>query len=158
MLEEIAGPRLPTEDFTDENCTFAVPSQRVEPTMMVHQPMPTSKDLKPPFQPSTFPANFPESPPPASDSALEPLSIPSPSSLLYLSVSPWGLAPLFCSVCFKLESFADIFHKSNKTLWALPPSSPMKLELKIAIPQTKQSWAEGTASVSPRPPIHQWPA
>ncbi|KAM4812693.1 proline-rich protein 14 [Urocitellus parryii] len=158
MLEDIAGPRLPAEDFVDENPTFAIPSQRVEPMAKVHQLMPASEDLEPPFQPSTLTADPPGSPPPAPDPALEPPSTPPPSSLLRPRLSPWGLAPLFRSVRSKLESFADIFLTPNKTPRAPPPSSPMKLELKIAISEAEQSRAEGITSVSPRPPIRQWRA
>uniref|UniRef100_A0A8D2DV22 Proline rich 14 n=1 Tax=Sciurus vulgaris TaxID=55149 RepID=A0A8D2DV22_SCIVU len=158
MLEDIAGPRLPAKDFADESPTFIVPSQRVEPMAMVHQLMPAPEDLEPSFQPSTLPANPPESLPPAPDPALEPPSTPPPSSLLRPRLSPWGLAPLFRSVRSKLESFADIFLTPNKTPRAPPPSPPMKLELKIAISEAEQSQAEGTASVSPRPPIRQWRA
>ncbi|XP_077880175.1 proline-rich protein 14 isoform X2 [Ictidomys tridecemlineatus] len=152
--EESPSPK----DFMDENPTFAIPSQRVEPMAKVHQLMPASEDLEPPFQPSTLTADPPGSPPPAPDPALEPPSTPPPSSLLRPRLSPWGLAPLFRSVRSKLESFADIFLTPNKTPRAPPPSSPMKLELKIAISEAEQSRAEGITSVSPRPPIRQWRA
>nr|XP_020014178.1 proline-rich protein 14 isoform X2 [Castor canadensis] len=132
---------------------------RAEPMGMVYQPMPVPGDLQPPFQPSTLPADPPESPLPAPDPALEAPSTPPPSSLLRPRLSPWGLAPLFRSVRSKLESFADIFLTPNKAPQPPPPSPPMKLELKIAISEAEQSRAaEGTASVSPRPPIHQWRA
>ncbi|XP_027627521.1 proline-rich protein 14 isoform X2 [Tupaia chinensis] len=145
--------------FTDESPNFIVPAQRTEPMMMVHQPMPPSGDQGPPFQPSTLPIDPPESLTPVPDPALEPPSTPPPSSLLRPRLSPWGLAPLFRSVRSKLESFADIFLTSNKAPQPPPPSPPMKLELKIAISEAEQSRAaEGTASVSPRPPIRQWRA
>ncbi|XP_020014212.2 proline-rich protein 14 isoform X4 [Castor canadensis] len=159
LLEDIAGPRPPAEGFANDSPNFIVPTQRAEPMGMVYQPMPVPGDLQPPFQPSTLPADPPESPLPAPDPALEAPSTPPPSSLLRPRLSPWGLAPLFRSVRSKLESFADIFLTPNKAPQPPPPSPPMKLELKIAISEAEQSRAaEGTASVSPRPPIHQWRA
>ncbi|PNJ33550.1 proline-rich protein 14 [Pongo abelii] len=157
MLEDIASPRPPAEGFIDETPNFIIPAQRAEPTRIVRQPTPPPGDLEPPFQPSALPADPLESPPPAPDPALELPSTPPPSSLLRPRLSPWGLAPLFRSVRSKLESFADIFLTPNKTPQPPPPSPPMKLELKIAISEAEQSGAaEGTASVSPRPPIRQW--
>nr|XP_045237879.1 proline-rich protein 14 [Macaca fascicularis]XP_045237880.1 proline-rich protein 14 [Macaca fascicularis] len=159
MLEDIASPRPPAEGFIDETPNFIIPAQRAEPMKIVHQPTPPPGDREPPFQPSALPADPPESPPPAPDPALELPSTPPPSSLLRPRLSPWGLAPLFRSVRSKLESFADIFLTPNKTPQPPPPSPPMKLELKIAISEAEQSGAaEGTASVSPRPPIRQWRA
>ncbi|XP_032099116.1 proline-rich protein 14 isoform X2 [Sapajus apella] len=159
MLEDIASPRPPAEGFIDETPNFIIPAQRAEPMRIVHQPMPSLGDLEPPFQPSTLPADSPENPSSAPDPALELPSTPPPSSLLRPRLSPWGLAPLFRSVRSKLESFADIFLTPNKTPQPPPPSPPMKLELKIAISEAEQSGAaEGTASVSPRPPIRQWRA
>ncbi|XP_008060219.1 proline-rich protein 14 [Carlito syrichta] len=159
MLEDIASPRPSAEGFIDETPNFIIPAQRTEPVTMVHQPMPPSGDLEPPCQPPTLPTDRPESPPPAPDPALELPSTPPPSSLLRPRLSPWGLAPLFRSVRSKLESFADIFLTPNKAPRPPPPSPPMKLELKIAISEAEQSGAaEGTASVSPRPPIRQWRA
>ncbi|XP_008592229.1 PREDICTED: proline-rich protein 14-like isoform X2 [Galeopterus variegatus] len=166
MLEDIASSRSPAatssvsiQGFTDDSPNFIVPAQRAECMMMVHQPMPPARDLEPSFQPSILPTDPPESPLPAPDPALEPPSTPQPSSLLRPRLSPWGLAPLFRSVRSKLESFADIFLTPNKAPQPPPPSPPMKLELKIAISEAEQSGAaEGTESVSPRPPIHQWRA
>ncbi|XP_035298086.1 proline-rich protein 14 isoform X1 [Cricetulus griseus] len=130
---------------------------RAEPMTKVHQPVPTPRELEPPFQPSTLPADPPESPLPAPDPVLEVPLTPTPSSLLRPRLSPWGLAPLFRSVRSKLESFADIFLTPNKAPQPPPPSPPMKLELKIAISEAEQSRAtERIASVSPRPPIRQW--
>ncbi|XP_003280486.1 proline-rich protein 14 [Nomascus leucogenys] len=157
MLEDIASPRPPAEGFIDETPNFIIPAQRAEPMRIVRQPTPPPGNLEPPFQPSALPADPPENPPPAPDPALELPSTPPPSSLLRPRLSPWGLAPLFRSVRSKLESFADIFLTPNKTPQPPPPSPPMKLEFKIAISEAEQSGAaEGTASVSPRPPIHQW--
>ncbi|KAM6166065.1 proline-rich protein 14 isoform 1-T2 [Erethizon dorsatum] len=159
LLEDIGAPRPPAEGFVDESPNFIIPAQRAEPVMMVHQSMPVSRDLDPPFQPSTLPADHPDSPTSAPDPALEPPSTPPPSSLLRPRLSPWGLAPLFRSVRSKLESFADIFLTPNKTAEPPPPSPPMKLELKIAISEAEQCRAaEATASISPRPPIRQWRA
>nr|XP_025709930.1 proline-rich protein 14-like isoform X1 [Callorhinus ursinus] len=159
MLEDIASPRPPAEGFADETPNFLIPARRAEPMTIVHQSMPPSRDLDPPFQPSALPEDPPETPPPARDPLLEPPSIPPPSSLLRPRLSPWGLAPLFRSVRSKLESFADIFLTPNKAPRPPPPSPPMKLELKIAISEAEQSGATGdTASVSPRPPIRQWRA
>ncbi|XP_027966068.1 proline-rich protein 14 isoform X2 [Eumetopias jubatus] len=159
MLEDIASPRPPAEGFADETPNFLIPARRAEPMTIVHQSMPPSRDLDPPFQPSALPEDPPETPPPARDPLLEPPSIPPPSSLLRPRLSPWGLAPLFRSVRSKLESFADIFLTPNKAPRPPPPSPPMKLELKIAISEAEQSGAtEDTASVSPRPPIRQWRA
>ncbi|XP_023378191.1 proline-rich protein 14 isoform X1 [Pteropus vampyrus] len=137
---------------------FSLPLHpRAESMMMVNQPVPPPRDLEPPFQPSVLPADPLENPSPAPDPVLEPPSTPPPSSLLRPRLSPWGLAPLFRSVRSKLESFADIFLTPNKAPQPPPPSAPMKLELKIAISEAEQSRAaEGTASVSPRPPIRQW--
>ncbi|XP_003795859.1 proline-rich protein 14 [Otolemur garnettii] len=155
MLEDIARPQA--EGFIHETPNFIVSAQRAEPMRIVHQPMPPPRDLEAPFQPSILPEDPPESPPPAPDPALEPPSTPPPSSLLRPRLSPWGLAPLFRSVRSKLESFADIFLTPNKAPQPPPPSTPMKLELKIAISEAEQSGAtEGTTSVSPRPPIRQW--
>nr|XP_002721807.1 proline-rich protein 14 [Oryctolagus cuniculus]XP_017193244.1 proline-rich protein 14 [Oryctolagus cuniculus]XP_051690949.1 proline-rich protein 14 [Oryctolagus cuniculus] len=159
MLEDIAAPRPPAEGFASEGPSFLTPEQRAEPVTTVHRPgAPLHKDLEPLFQPSALPADPPESPPPAPDPALEPPPTPPPpSSLLRPRLSPWGLAPLFRSVRSKLESFADIFLTPNKAPRPPPPSPPMKLELKIAISEAEQAGAvEGTASVSPRPPIRQW--
>ncbi|XP_030889022.1 proline-rich protein 14 isoform X2 [Leptonychotes weddellii] len=159
MLEDIASPRPPAEGFADETPNFLIPARRAEPMTIVHQSMPPSGDLDPPFQPSALPEDPPETPSPARDPVLEPPSIPPPSSLLRPRLSPWGLAPLFRSVRSKLESFADIFLTPNKAPRPPPPSPPMKLELKIAISEAEQSGAtEDTASVSPRPPIRQWRA
>ncbi|XP_023979228.1 proline-rich protein 14 isoform X1 [Physeter macrocephalus] len=159
MLEDIASPRPPAEGFADETPNFTVPARRTEPRMMVHQPKPPPRAVEPPFQPSALSANPLESPPPAPDPVLELPSTPPPSSLLRPRLSPWGLAPLFHSVRSKLESFADIFLTPTKAPRPPPPSPPMKLELKIAISEAEQSGAaEGTASVSPRPPIRQWRA
>ncbi|XP_012619667.2 proline-rich protein 14 isoform X1 [Microcebus murinus] len=164
MLEDIASPKPPAEvwehrGFVSETPNFIVPAQRTEPVTMVHQPTPPPRDLEAPCQPSVLPADPLEGPPPAPDPALEPPSTPPPSSLLRPRLSPWGLAPLFRSVRSKLESFADIFLTPNKAPQPQPPSPPMKLELKIAISEAEQSGAaEGTASVSPRPPIRQWRA
>eukprot|EP00069_Balaena_mysticetus_P002967 bmy_00746T0 len=159
MLEDIASSRPPAEGFADETPNFSIPARRAEPRMMVHQPKPPPRDVEPPFQPSALSANPLESPPPAPDPVLELPSTPPPSSLLRPRLSPWGLAPLFHSVRSKLESFADIFLTPNKAPRPPPPSPPMKLELKIAISEAEQSGAaEGTASVSPRPPIRQWRA
>ncbi|XP_004856233.1 proline-rich protein 14 isoform X2 [Heterocephalus glaber] len=159
LLEDIAAHRPRAEGFVNESPNFIIPAPRAEPVVMVHQSMPVSRDRAPPFQPSTLPADHPDSPPPAPDPALEPPSTPPPSSLLRPRLSPWGLAPLFRSVRSKLESFADIFLTPNKTPEPPPPSPPMKLELKIAISEAEQCGAaEGTASISPRPPIRQWRA
>ncbi|XP_010615716.1 proline-rich protein 14 isoform X2 [Fukomys damarensis] len=163
LLEDIAAPRPRAEGFLDERPNFIMPAQRAEPVVMVHQSMPAPRDLIPPFQPSTLPVDHLDSLPPAKNSAsnpaLDPPSTPPPSSLLRPHLSPWGLAPLFRSVRSKLESFADIFLTPNKTPEPPPPSPPMKLELKIAISEAEQCRAiEGTASISPRPPIHQWRA
>ncbi|KAG8513633.1 Proline-rich protein 14, partial [Galemys pyrenaicus] len=157
MLEDIASPRPPAEGFANETHGFIVPARRNKPTMMFHQPMPPPQVLEPPLQPSALPTDAQESSLPAPDPVLEPPSTPPPSSLLRPRLSPWGLAPLFRSVRSKLESFADIFLTPNKAPRPPPPSPPMKLELKIAISEAEQSGAaEGTATVSPRPPIHQW--
>uniref|UniRef100_A0A667IGZ0 Proline rich 14 n=1 Tax=Lynx canadensis TaxID=61383 RepID=A0A667IGZ0_LYNCA len=159
MLEDIASSRPAAEGFADETPNFIIPARRAKPMTVVHQPMPPSRDLDPPFQPSALPEDPLESPPGAPDPVLEPPSIPPPSSLLRPRLSPWGLAPLFRSVRSKLESFADIFLTPNKAPRPPPPSPPMKLELKIAISEAEQSGAtEDTASVSPRPPIRQWRA
>ncbi|KAF6271680.1 proline rich 14 [Rhinolophus ferrumequinum] len=159
MLEDIASPRPPAEGFADKAPNFIVPARRAESVTMVNQPMPPPRDLEPPFQPSSLPADPLENPSPAPDPVLEPPSTPPPSSLLRPRLSPWGLAPLFRSVRSKLESFADIFLTANKAPQPPPPSPPMKLELKIAISEADQSRAaESTASVSPRPPIRQWRA
>ncbi|XP_012375462.1 proline-rich protein 14 isoform X2 [Dasypus novemcinctus] len=159
MLEDIAGPKSPAEGFTRETPNFIHPVRRAEPITMVHQTVLPPRDLEPPFQPSTLPANPPESTPPAPDPALEPPSTLSPPSLLRPRLSPWGLAPLFRSVRSKLESFADIFLTPNKVPRPPPPAPPMKLELKIAISEGEQSGAaERATSVSPRPPIRQWRA
>lgn len=40
---------------------------RAEPMTKVHQPVPTPRELEPPFQPSTLPADPPESPLPGKD-------------------------------------------------------------------------------------------
>ncbi|XP_004692037.1 PREDICTED: proline-rich protein 14 [Condylura cristata] len=157
MLEDIASPRPPAKDFADETHDFIVPAGRTKPMMMVHQPMPPPQGPELPFQPSALPTDAQESSLPAPDPVLEPPSTPPPSSLLRPRLSPWGLAPLFRSVRSKLESFADIFLTPNKAPQPPPPSPPMKLELKIAISEAEQSGAaEVTATVSPRPPIHQW--
>ncbi|KAL6046396.1 hypothetical protein STEG23_021357 [Scotinomys teguina] len=157
VLEDIASPRQPVEGLAEDGPNFIVPAQRAEPMTKVHQPMPAPRELDPPFWPSTLPADPPESPLPAPDPALEAPLTPPPSSLLRPRLSPWGLAPLFRSVRSKLESFADIFLTPNKAPQPPPPSPPMKLELKIAISEAEQSRAtERIASVSPRPPIHQW--
>ncbi|XP_035298087.1 proline-rich protein 14 isoform X2 [Cricetulus griseus] len=157
VLEDIASPRQPAEGFAEDGPNFIVPAQRAEPMTKVHQPVPTPRELEPPFQPSTLPADPPESPLPAPDPVLEVPLTPTPSSLLRPRLSPWGLAPLFRSVRSKLESFADIFLTPNKAPQPPPPSPPMKLELKIAISEAEQSRAtERIASVSPRPPIRQW--
>ncbi|XP_051049013.1 proline-rich protein 14 [Phodopus roborovskii] len=157
VLEDIASPRQPAEGFAEDGPNFIVPAQRAEPMTKVHQPMPTPRELEPPFQPSTPPADPPESPLPAPDPVLEVPLISTPSSLLRPRLSPWSLAPLFQSVRSKLESFADIFLTPNKAPQPPPPSPPMKLELKIAISEAEQSRAtERIASVSPRPPIRQW--
>lgn len=159
MLEDIVSPRPPPEDLEDENPNFIIPARRTESMMMIHQTMPSPRDLEPPFQPSALPADPLENPSPAPDPVLEPPSTPPPSSLLRPRLSPWGLAPLFRSVRSKLESFADIFLTPIKAPQPPPPSPPMKLELKIAISEAEQSRAaEGTAFVSPRPPIRQWRA
>ncbi|XP_045704851.1 proline-rich protein 14 isoform X3 [Phyllostomus hastatus] len=159
MLEDVASPRPPAEGFTDETPNFIIPARRAESMMMVHQTMPPSKDLEAPFQASVLSADPLENSSPAPDPVLEAPSTPPPSSLLRPRLSPWGLAPLFRSVRSKLESFADIFLTPNKAPQPPPPSPPMKLELKIAISEAEQSRAaEGTASVSPRPPIRQWRA
>ncbi|GAB5582892.1 proline-rich protein 14 isoform X1 [Prionailurus iriomotensis] len=173
MLEDIASSRPAAEGFADETPNFIIPARstfrslkgqgrcwlRAKPMTVVHHPMPPSRDLDPPFQPSALPEDPLESPPGAPDPVLEPPSIPPPSSLLRPRLSPWGLAPLFRSVRSKLESFADIFLTPNKAPRPPPPSPPMKLELKIAISEAEQSGAtEDTASVSPRPPIRQWRA
>ncbi|KAM4828994.1 proline-rich protein 14 [Thomomys bottae] len=144
---------------------------RAESVTMAHQPPSILRDSRPPFQPSILPADPPESPLPAPDPVLEPPAISPPSSLLRPHLSPWGLVPLFRSVRSKLESFADIFLTPIKTPKPPPPSPPMKLELKIAISEAEQSRAtkeiaiseeeqsratKETATVSPRPPIHQW--
>ncbi|KAM5227353.1 LOW QUALITY PROTEIN: proline-rich protein 14 [Ctenodactylus gundi] len=158
MLEDIASPRSPVQGFADESPNFTIPTQRAEPMKMVPQLIPAPKNLEPPFHPSA-PVGHPENPPPAPDPALEPPSTPPPSSLLRPRLNPWGLAPLFRSVRSKLESFADIFLTANRTPQAPPPSTPVKLELKIAISEAEQSRAtEATASISPRPPIRQWRA
>ncbi|OBS63486.1 hypothetical protein A6R68_08040 [Neotoma lepida] len=155
VLEDIASPRQPVEGFAEDGPNFIVPTQRAEPMTKVHQPMPAPRELDPPLQPSTLPADPPDSPLP--DPALEAPLTPPPSSLLRPRLSPWGLAPLFRSVRSKLESFADIFLTPNKAPQPPPPSPPMKLELKIAISEAEQSRAtERIASVSPRPPIRQW--
>ncbi|XP_052569924.1 proline-rich protein 14 isoform X3 [Peromyscus californicus insignis] len=157
VLEDIASPRQPAEGFAEDRPNFIVPAQRAEPVTKVHQPMPAARELEAPFQPSTLPADPPDSPLPAPDPALEAPLTPPPSSLLRPRLSPWGLAPLFRSVRSKLESFADIFLTPNKAPQPPPPSPPMKLELKIAISEAEQSRAtERIASVSPRPPIRQW--
>ncbi|XP_037363127.1 proline-rich protein 14 isoform X2 [Talpa occidentalis] len=157
MLEDIASPRPPAEGFADETHDFIVPVRRTKPVMMVHQPTPAPQDPEPPFQPSALPTDAQESSLPAPDPVLEPPPTPPPSSLLRPRLGPWGLAPLFRSVRSKLESFADIFLTPNKAPRPPPPTPPMKLELKIAISEAEQSGAaEGTAAVSPRPPIHQW--
>ncbi|XP_054438634.1 proline-rich protein 14 isoform X1 [Pteronotus mesoamericanus] len=159
MLEDVASPRSPAEGFTDETPNFIIPARRAESMMMVHQTMPPPKNLDAPFQVSALPADPLENSSPAPDPVLEAPSTPPPSSLLRPRLSPWGLAPLFRSVRSKLESFADIFLTPNKAPQPPPPSPPMKLELKIAISEAEQSRpAEGTASVSPRPPIRQWRA
>ncbi|XP_035877201.1 proline-rich protein 14 isoform X3 [Phyllostomus discolor] len=159
MLEDVTSPRPPAEGFTDETPNFIIPARRAESMMMVHQTMPPSKDLEAPFQASVLSADPLENSSPAPDPVLEAPSTPPPSSLLRPRLSPWGLAPLFRSVRSKLESFADIFLTPNKAPQPPPPSPPMKLELKIAISEAEQSRAaEGTASVSPRPPIRQWRA
>ncbi|XP_021491608.1 proline-rich protein 14 isoform X1 [Meriones unguiculatus] len=130
---------------------------RTEPMTKVHQPVPTPSELEPPFQPSTLPAGPPESPVPAADPVLEVPLTPPLSSLLRPRLSPWSLAPLFRSVRSKLESFADIFLTPNKTPQPPPQSSPVKLELKIAISEAERSKAvDRIAFVSPRPPIRQW--
>uniref|UniRef100_A0A8D0N390 Proline rich 14 n=1 Tax=Sus scrofa TaxID=9823 RepID=A0A8D0N390_PIG len=159
MLEDIASRRAPVEGFAGETPNFIVPAKRAEPMVRVHHPKPPPRDLEPPFQPPAMSTDPPENPPPAPDPVLERPSTPPPSSLLRPRLSPWGLAPLFHSVRSKLESFADIFLTPNKAPRPPPPSPPMKLELKIAISEAEQSRvAEGTAAVSPRPPIHQWRA
>ncbi|KAM7148387.1 proline-rich protein 14 [Molossus nigricans] len=159
MLEDIVSPRPPPEDLADETPNLIIPARRAESMMMIHQTMPPPRDPEPPFQPSALPADPLGNPSPASDSTLEPPSTPPPSSLLRPRLSPWGLAPLFRSVRSKLESFADIFLTPIKVPQPPPPSPPMKLELKIAISEAEQSTAaEGTAFVSPRPPIRQWRA
>ncbi|XP_036916937.1 proline-rich protein 14 isoform X3 [Sturnira hondurensis] len=159
MLEDVASPRPPAEGFTDETSNFIIPARRAESMMMVHQTMPLPKELEAPFQASALSADRLENLSPAPDPVLEAPSTPPPSSLLRPRLSPWGLAPLFRSVRSKLESFADIFLTPNKAPQPPPPSPPMKLELKIAISEADQSRAaEGTASVSPRPPIRQWRA
>ncbi|KAM5329610.1 LOW QUALITY PROTEIN: proline-rich protein 14 [Glossophaga mutica] len=157
MLEDVASPRPPAEGLTDETPNFIIPARRAESMMMVHQTMPLPKDLEAPFQASALSADPLENSSP--DPVLEAPSTPPPSSLLRPRLSPWGLAPLFRSVRSKLESFADIFLTPNKAPQPPPPSPPMKLELKIAISEAEQSRAaEGTASISPRPPIRQWRA
>lgn len=157
VLEDIASPRQPAEGFAEDGPNFIVPAERAEPMTKVHQPVPTPRELEPPFQPSTLPVDPPENPLPAPDPVLEVPLTPTPSSLLRPRLSPWGLAPLFRSVRSKLESFADIFLTPNKAPQPPPPSPPMKLELKIAISEAEQSRAtERIASVSPRPPIRQW--
>uniref|UniRef100_A0A7N5KFJ3 Proline rich 14 n=2 Tax=Ailuropoda melanoleuca TaxID=9646 RepID=A0A7N5KFJ3_AILME len=159
MLEDIASPRPLAEGFAGETPNFLIPARRAEPMTIVHQSVPPSRALDPPFQPSALSEDPPVTPPPAPDPVLEPPSIPPPASLLRPRLSPWGLAPLFRSVRSKLESFADIFLTPNKAPRPPPPSPPMKLELKIAISEAEQSGAtEDTASVSPRPPIRQWRA
>ncbi|XP_047635994.1 proline-rich protein 14 isoform X2 [Phacochoerus africanus] len=159
MLEDIASRRAPVEGFAGETPHFIVPAKRAEPMVRVHQPKPPPRDLEPPFQPPAVSTDPLENPPPAPDPVLERPSTPPPSSLLRPRLSPWGLAPLFHSVRSKLESFADIFLTPNKAPRPPPPSPPMKLELKIAISEAEQSRAaEGTAAVSPRPPIRQWRA
>ncbi|XP_053527668.1 proline-rich protein 14 isoform X2 [Artibeus jamaicensis] len=159
MLEDVASPRPPAEGFMDETSNFIIPARRAESMMMVHQTIPPPKDLEAPFQASALSADPLENLSPAPDPVLEAPSTPPPSSLLRPRLSPWGLAPLFRSVRSKLESFADIFLTPNKAPQPPPPSPPMKLELKIAISEAEQSRAaESPASVSPRPPIHQWRA
>lgn len=93
----------------------------------------------------------------AADPVLESPLAPPLSSLLRPRLSPWSLAPLFRSVRSKLESFADIFLTPNKAPQPPPQSSPVKLELKIAISEAERSKAIDRISfVSPRPPIRQW--
>ncbi|XP_042522736.1 proline-rich protein 14 [Dipodomys spectabilis] len=185
VLEDITSPRLQAESYASDSPSLfsaqstsrspkgqrkcwprwdldseAPPSPlhpRAEPVTMAHQLPPTLGDSQPPFQPSILPADPPQSPLPAPDPVMEPPSTPPPSSLLRPRLSPWSLAPLFRSVRSKLESFTDIFLTPNKIPKPPPPSPPMKLELKIAISEAEQSNAtKETATVSPRPPIHQW--
>uniref|UniRef100_A0A452UBI5 Proline rich 14 n=1 Tax=Ursus maritimus TaxID=29073 RepID=A0A452UBI5_URSMA len=122
MLEDIASPRPLAEGFAGETPNFLIPARRAKPMTTVHQSVPPSGDLDPPFQPSALREDPPETPPPPPDPVLEPPSIP--ASLLRPRLSPWGLAPLFRSVRSKLESFADIFLTPNKMARAPPPPRP----------------------------------
>ncbi|XP_048188628.1 proline-rich protein 14 isoform X2 [Perognathus longimembris pacificus] len=153
------GRCWPSKDL-DSEAPPVLPSPfhpSTEPMTMAHQLSSTPGDSQPPLQPSTLPADPPENPLPAPDPVLECPSTPPPSSLLRPHLSPWSLAPLFRSVRSKLESFADIFLTPNKVPKPPTPSTPMKLELKIAISEAEQARAtKEIATVSPRPPIHQW--